>query len=80
MGFNYEACGHSSVAAFVCALSESESNHLKALVSFMKQSPRLLTAIRQKDWTGIAKNYNGPQYGDYDVRMSRAYDAIKESD
>ncbi|SKB46928.1 N-acetylmuramidase family protein, partial [Luteibacter sp. 22Crub2.1] len=80
MGFNYEACGHSSVDAFVRALSESESNHLKALVSFMKKNPRLLTAIRQKDWTAIAKNYNGPQYDDYDVRMSRAYGAIKEND
>ncbi|WP_217699778.1 N-acetylmuramidase family protein, partial [Luteibacter sp. 22Crub2.1] len=77
MGFNHLACGHDAVTAFVGALSRSESSHLRAAVSFMKQNPLLLDAIRRKDWVAIARQYNGRYYDDYDVRMSRAYDAIK---
>jgi hypothetical protein len=29
--------------------------------------------LKNKDWAGFARHYNGPDYGDYDKRMERAY-------
>lgn len=71
MGANYVAAGYASVRDFVIAMMESEANHLKAVTRFIKANPKMHKALKNKDWTGFAKYYNGPKYADnkYDEKL-----------
>ncbi len=55
MGFNHHAAGYPTVDAFVDAMKKSESNHLRAFVSFIKSNHALLSSLRKKDWPAFAK-------------------------
>ena len=41
---------------------------------------RLDTYLRNKDWTGFAKRYNGPAYAEnqYDKKLEKAYHKYKK--
>lgn len=75
MGFNYKACGFSSVASFVKAQSESEFEQLKSFCNFIK-SEGLIPLLKSQDWAAFAKRYNGPGYAQnkYDTKLQAAYD------
>lgn len=75
LGENYKACGFSSVADYVKAMTISEAEHLKAFVKFLLSSANRLKAIRAKDWVSLAKYYNGPDYArfSYDTKLAAAY-------
>jgi len=79
MGFNYKMVGWASVSEFVKAMKESEKNHLKAFVNFIKADPELLPALKKKDWAEVARNYNGEAYhiNKYDVKMAANYKLAK---
>jgi len=81
MGENYKQAGHATLQSFINAMYRDAASHLRALVDFIRNDRRLLTAIRNKDWTRFARIYNGPAYAEheYDVRIARAYDEIKRS-
>lgn len=74
MGFNYEACGFSTVGEFVNAMCESEGRQLDAFVAFIK-SRGLDDDLRQRNWATFARVYNGPKYREnqYDEKMGAAY-------
>jgi hypothetical protein len=72
MGFNYPAVNLRSVEELVGAMFESEGKQLKLFGEFVKNKG-LAKLLRNKNWTGFARHYNGPNYGDYDKRMERAY-------
>lgn len=74
MGFNHEICGYSTVGAFVDAMKESEGKQLDAFVGFVDGN-HLDDEIRELDWAGFAKGYNGPLYkqNKYDTKMAAAY-------
>jgi hypothetical protein len=72
---NYIAAGYSSPESFVCALSKSEKNQLKAFVNFIAADSVLLRSIRAKDWLSFAKRYNGPRQKGYDLKMENNYNA-----
>lgn len=74
MGFNYKAAGYISVENFVTAMKESETNHLLAVLSFIKSSSKLKAAVENKDYQLIAKYYNGPNYAEnnYDTKLRDA--------
>lgn len=74
MGFNWKVCGFSSVGDMIDAMKESEGRHLDGFVSFVKGN-RLDDEIREKDWAGFAKGYNGSAYkiNRYDTKMATAY-------
>jgi len=40
-------------------------------------SPVLMKAMKAKDFTAMARNYNGEDYGSYDVLMKKAYDTLE---
>ena len=44
------------------------------------QSNRLDTCLRNKDWAGFAKRYNGPAYAEnqYDKKLEKAYHKYKK--
>lgn len=74
MGFNYAACGESSVESFVNAMCESEFKQLVLSARFIKQAG-MLPALQAKDWAEFAKHYNGPAYEqkNYDKKLAEAY-------
>ena len=74
MGFNYREAGFSMVEVFLVAMCASEKTQLDAFVAFIKYNKNRLDGLRTKDWAEFAFYYNGPSYGDYDLRMGRNYD------
>lgn len=74
MGFNYAACGESSVESFVNAMCESELKQLLLSGRFIKQAG-MQPALQAKDWAEFAKRYNGPAYAqnNYDKKLAEAY-------
>ena len=74
MGFNYKVCGFETVGEFVDAMKESEGRQLDAFVSFVIKN-HLADDLRERDWKGFAKGYNGPSYAQnkYDAKMAAAY-------
>jgi hypothetical protein len=81
MGFNYKMCGYDSVVAFTDAMKTSEPLQLKAIVSFIIADKTLHSALRAKNWPGVAASYNGSNYavGGYHLKLAAAYtQALKE--
>ncbi len=81
MGFNYKAAGHSSVQRYVNAMFDSAADHLFAFTSFIRKTKNgvMRQALKDKDWTTFAKNYNGPGFAqnNYHTRMAEAYRRYK---
>ncbi|KAF2410604.1 N-acetylmuramidase family protein [Pseudomonas antarctica] len=77
MGFNFAACGYKTVFDFVSAMKLNAGHQLQAFVGFCRKNPALLKAMKNKDYAGMAFNYNGSDYGDYDKRIQKAYEALE---
>lgn len=75
MGFNSAACGHATLQSFINAMYDSEGAQLDAFVAFMLASPGLTKAIQSKDWTTLARLYNGANFAinSYHDRLRAAY-------
>jgi len=75
MGDNFKAAGFTSIEAFVLAMSQSESEHLKAFTHFVMSNKAMLSALREHDWARFAKAYNGPSYlkNKYDAKLRDAH-------
>lgn len=74
MGFNYAACGFTSIHHFVDAMKISEGEQLKAFCGFVETN-NLDDELRRRDWAGFARGYNGKNYriNKYDEKMAAAY-------
>lgn len=79
MGANYAQAGYPTVLSLATAMARDEMAQLRALQSFIRSSPALLSALRNKDWHSFAVHYNGPAQKGYDERMAAAYNALKSS-
>lgn len=79
MGFNYEACGFKDIQGFINAMYAGEKDHLLAFVNFIK-SHRYQRYLKNKDWAGFARRYNGPGYrtNKYDTKLKNAYEKFKK--
>jgi peptidoglycan hydrolase-like protein with peptidoglycan-binding domain len=75
LGQNHQAAGFGTVVEYVKAMCQTEAEHLKAFVSFVRANPSMNTALRNHDWAGFARRYNGPDFhkNNYDVRMADAF-------
>lgn len=75
MGFHWKALGYGSIQQFVNAQYKDEATQLDTFVRFLKINPKMLTALKAKDWATFAKLYNGPKYKDnnYDTKLASAY-------
>ncbi len=75
MGDSFRRAGYPDVDAFVDAEKRSVQSHLAALVFYIKAEPAMQRSLQQKDWTGFASLYNGPNYRDneYDTKMRQNY-------
>ena len=82
MGFNHHMIpGVTSVEDMVKKYSESEKWHFRGLVGFVNSNPRLLKALKNKDWVTAALAYNGQDAllpgNEYDKKLEAAYNALK---
>ena len=75
LGENHVDAGFGTVADYVKAMCQTAAEHLKAFVSFILANPGMHTALRNRDWAGFARRYNGPAFhkNNYDVRMADAF-------
>lgn len=44
----------------------------------MQQEPALIKAMKTKDYVGMARHYNGQDFGDYDKRIRRTYESLEK--
>ena len=77
MGFNFAACGYGTVFEFAAAMKLNAGQQLMAFVGFCRKKPALVKAMKNKDYIGMAGNYNGKDFGDYDRRIQRAYETLE---
>ena len=78
-GFNHNLCECKDVFEFVHKMSESHANQLELMYYFMKNSG-CLSNLKEKDWAGFARKYNGPGYAQnaYDQKLRNAYENFKD--
>lgn len=78
MGYHWESLGYKSVKAFVKLMQKSEGEHIKAFGRFIIAN-NLTKYLKNKDWAGFARRYNGPGYktNKYDEKLARAYNKYK---
>lgn len=74
MGFNHRVAGYDTVDEFVSAMKESEGKQLDAAVSFILHN-NLGDELRNHNWAGFAKGYNGAGYrkNKYDTKLAQFY-------
>ena len=55
-------------------MQKNEGEHLKAFVKFV-QTENLARFLKNKDWAGFARRYNGPAFkkNKYDEKLAAAY-------
>lgn len=74
LGSNWKSLGYDSVQQLVND-AFSDQGQLNMLVKFLKSNPAIITALKAKDWAGVARRYNGPSYKqfNYDTKLRDAY-------
>ena len=74
MGFNYKNCNCNDIDEFVNKMKSSYKEQLKLFVYFIVNND-LAKYLRNKDWAGFARKYNGPAYAQhqYDKKLENAY-------
>jgi hypothetical protein len=74
MGQNFAAAGFHQVEDMVAAMIESEDKQLHAGVQFIIGND-MDVLLRDHDWAGFARRYNGPNYADndYDDKLAEYY-------
>lgn len=80
MGFNYKAAGFDSLQDFINAMYKDEDSHLLAFTQYIKNT-HLDDELRNKDWKGFARGYNGALYfkNAYDKKLAASYNKFKGS-
>lgn len=78
MGFNHKACGFNSAVEMFQAISGPNDADMEAFVNFVSANPKMLDALRKKDWDTFALLYNGPgQVPYYAGKIADAYKQAK---
>lgn len=75
MGFNFMACGFTSIQEFVNAMYRDAPSQMIAFVNFVKNDTNMKRALVAHDWPEFARRYNGPNYAinKYDKKLAAAY-------
>ncbi|REC76831.1 hydrolase [Chryseobacterium elymi] len=74
MGYHSKNLGYIDVDDFVSKMEMNEGEHLKAFGKFLEKNGCLIP-LRNKNWAGFAKLYNGAGYREnrYDEKLAKAY-------
>lgn len=75
MGFNCKLAGYDTAEEMVADFLDDEENHLAAMVQFIL-SAGLDDELRNHDWHGFARGYNGSGYkkNHYHTKLKNAFD------
>jgi hypothetical protein len=94
LGDNYSLCGSISAEEFVESMCRSELAQIRLICEFIRNKPKawknprnkklgkemsLWDAVKTRNWSAIAFNYNGPDYKtySYDIKLKAAYEKHK---
>lgn len=80
MGFNWKLCGCESLQEFINMNYKDLDSQVKLGVEFLINS-KLVDKLKDLDWAGFAKKYNGPSYAKnaYDQKLQNAYNNFKRA-
>lgn len=80
MGYNWALAGEKSLIGFLLAAHHNADAQLMLMAHFIR-SVGADDELRQHDWAGFARLYNGTGYArnKYDVKLSAAFKAITRS-
>lgn len=78
-GFNWKKCGCSSPQDFASKMSESELMQLELFAHFISNNG-MLKYLKNKNWYGFAKIYNGRNAKRYASRMKAAYNKYRSKE
>lgn len=75
MGFNWKLCAEKSLLGFILGMHHSEDAQLAMMANFIHSNAPMAQALRQHDWAGFAKLYNGSSFAKnaYDTKLASAY-------
>lgn len=78
LGSDYKKCGESTLADFVKAMSSGNYQQIRLLAIYLN-SINCVVDIAAKNWTLVAKKYNGKTYqqSNIDKKLKKAYDSYK---
>jgi len=68
-GANYRQCGYSTLTSFGVDMQQSERHQLFALARFIKASPVLAKALKEKKWEDFCREYAGAGYKTYQFHL-----------
>lgn len=74
MGYHWKTLDYPTLQGFIND-QYSAAGQLETFVRFILADPRLVKALRGKDWATFARIYNGPNYAanKYDTKLAAAY-------
>lgn len=74
MGYHWKVLHYQTLQGFIND-QYTAAGQLQTFVRFIQADPRLLKALRAKDWATFARIYNGPGYAanKYDTKLADAY-------
>ena len=79
MGFNFQAIGYNSVQEMFENFNKDIRYHIFALFDFLDN--KMTTALKNNDFTGFARGYNGPgqaaQYGEWIQKRYEIFKGLK---
>ena len=74
MGYHWKTLQYTTLHGFIND-QYTAAGQLETFVRFIQADPRLLKALRGKDWATFARIYNGPNYADnkYDTKLAAVF-------
>jgi hypothetical protein len=73
MGFHAERLGYTNAKAMFEDYSRSESIQIEKFIVFLSTDSRLSQAVKDKDWSTVARIYNGDTTGRYASHLVQNY-------
>ena len=73
MGFNFSVAGCANIAEYVVEAFSGEAAQFGHMLNFIDNN-NLMDELREGDWRGFARGYNGPNYAqnNYHVKLANA--------
>lgn len=74
MGYHWKTLQYATIQGFIND-QYTAAGQLETFVRFILADPRLVKALRARDWATFARIYNGPGYAanKYDTKLAAAY-------
>ena len=78
LGAHHRRTGYPDLQRFINAAYRSTADHLRMFTAFVRYNPRMVDALRNRDWTTFARLYNGKSFrrNRYDDRIRAIYERL----